>query len=55
MALSTDDRLDIMELPGKYADALDLLRPERLLAVFTEDAVWELVGRIRLDGLGYIM
>ena len=55
MPLSTDDRLDMMELPGKYADALDLLQPERLRGVFTEDAVWEMVGRIRLDGLGEIM
>jgi len=55
MALSTDDRLDIMELPGKYADALDLLQPERLRAVFTDDAVWEMVGRIRLEGIDAIM
>ena len=55
MALSTDDRLDIMELPGKYADALDLLQPERLRGVFTDDAVWEMVGRLRLEGIDTIM
>ena len=55
MRLTTDDRLDITELPARYADALDQLQPERLLEVFTTDAVWEMVGRIRLDGLDEIM
>jgi hypothetical protein len=53
--LTTDDRLDIAELPARYADALDRLQPERLLEVFTADAVWEMIGRIRLDGLDEIM
>jgi hypothetical protein len=51
MGLSADDRLDIIELPGRYADALDRLQPERLSEVFTVDAVWEMVGGLRLDGL----
>jgi uncharacterized protein (TIGR02246 family) len=51
MGLSADDRLDIHELPGRYADALDRLQPDRLADVFTDDAVWEMVGGIRLDGL----
>ena len=55
MKLTADDRLDIMELPGRYADALDRLQPERLREVFTTDAVWEMVGRTRLDGLDAIM
>ncbi len=55
MRLTTDDRLDITELPARDADALDQLQPERLLEVFTTDAVWEMVGRIRLDGLDEIM
>lgn len=55
MRLTTDDRLDITELPARYADALDQLQPERLLEVFTTDAVWEMVGRIRLEGLDAIM
>jgi hypothetical protein len=42
--LTTDDRLDIAELPARYADALDRLQPERLSEVFTTDAVWEVVG-----------
>jgi hypothetical protein len=53
--LTADDRLDITELPSRYADALDRLQPERLREVFTTDAVWEMVGRIRLDGLDEIM
>jgi hypothetical protein len=55
MNLTADDRLDIIELPGRYADALDQLQPERLREVFTTDAVWEMVGRTRLDGLEAIM
>ena len=54
--LTTEDRLDIAELPARYADALDRLQPERLRDVFTVDAVWEVVGgRFRLDGLDEIM
>ena len=55
MQLTTDDRLDIAELPARYADALDRLQPDRLRDVFTTDAVWEMVGGIRLDGLDAIM
>lgn len=55
MALSTGDRLDIMELNAKYADALDFLEPDRLDQVFTDDAVWEIAERsFRLDGLAEI-
>lgn len=56
MNLSADDRLDIIELPARYADALDRLRPEELRQVFTEDAIWEVVGRdMKLEGLDEIM
>lgn len=55
MPLSADDRLDIHELPARYADALDLLEPERLHEVFTDDAVWEVLGRgTRLEGIDEI-
>ena len=54
--LTTNDRLDIIELPGRYADALDLLQPEQLRDVFTHDAIWEIVGgSVRLVGLDAIM
>lgn len=55
MKLSADDRLDIIELPGRYADALDTLQPEQLHDVFTDDAVWEVVdGHVRLVGIDEI-
>ncbi len=54
--ISVEDRLDIIELPARYAEALDTLQPEQLRDVFTEDAVWEIVGgRVRLVGLAEIM
>jgi hypothetical protein len=49
------DRLEISELPGRYADALDLLQPQELRSVFTEDAVWEVVDGRRLVGIDEIM
>jgi hypothetical protein len=55
MKLTADDRLDIIELPGRYADALDTRRPEQLREVFTVDAVWEVVDALRLEGLDAIM
>ncbi len=55
MALTADDRLDILELPGRYAEALDTLQPDQLGEVFTDDAVWEVEGgRVRLVGLDEI-
>jgi hypothetical protein len=53
--LSPIDRLEIFELPARYADALDLLEPEQLRSVFTDDAVWEVVGGRRLVGISEIM
>ena len=56
MELTADDRLDILELPGRYAEALDTLQPEQLRQVFTDDAVWEIEGgRVRLVGIDEIM
>lgn len=55
MELSADDRLDILELPGRYAEALDTLQPEQLHDVFTDDAIWEMEGgRVRLEGIDAI-
>ena len=53
--LSADDRFDITELPGRYADALDNLAPEQLRDVFTDDAIWEFVGALKLVGIQQIM
>ena len=55
MRLTADDRLDIAELPGRYADALDRREAHRLNDVFTTDAVWEMLGGVRLDGLNEII
>lgn len=56
MKLTADDRLDIIELPSRYADALDTLQPEQLRDVFTDDAIWEVVpDGLRLEGLDDIM
>ncbi|MGI9623244.1 MAG: nuclear transport factor 2 family protein [Acidimicrobiales bacterium] len=55
MQITADDRLDIIELPARYAEALDTLQPEQLRDVFTEDAVWEVVGGLRLEGMADIM
>ncbi len=55
MSLTADDRLDIIELPARYADALDTLQPEDLHTVFTDDAVWEVLETgPRLVGLDEI-
>ena len=43
MPLTAIDRLEIIELPARYADTLDRLEPEELRGVFTDDAVWEVV------------
>jgi hypothetical protein len=55
MPLSALDRIEISELPGRYADALDRLQPDELRTVFTDDAVWEIVGRMQLVGIDEIM
>lgn len=55
VSLTAVDRLEIFELPARYADALDLLEPERLRSVFTDDAVWEVVDGRRLVGIDQIM
>jgi SnoaL-like domain len=53
--LTALDRIEIFELPPRYADALDRLEPEGLRWVFTDDAVWEVVDGQRLVGIDEIM
>ncbi|MEO8698372.1 MAG: nuclear transport factor 2 family protein, partial [Acidimicrobiales bacterium] len=55
MPLTAIDRLEIFELPARYADALDLRESEGLRWVFTDDAVWEIVDGRRLLGIDEIM
>ena len=41
MPLSSEDRLDILELAARYSRALDRGEPDTLREVFTENAIWE--------------
>jgi hypothetical protein len=42
--LTTADRVEIHELPGRYGDAIDDRNWAKLDAVFTQDAVFDLTG-----------
>jgi len=42
--LTTDDRVEIHELPGRYGDAIDDRNWAALDNVFTQDAVFDLTG-----------
>lgn len=42
--LTTADRVEIHELPGRYGDAIDDRNWNKLDAVFTQDAVFDLTG-----------
>jgi SnoaL-like protein len=42
--LTTDDRVEIHELPGRYGDAIDDRNWAALDRVFTQDAVFDLTG-----------
>lgn len=44
MALSLEDRLDIMEIPGRYGDSIDDRNWDKLRRIFTEDAIFDLTG-----------
>lgn len=53
MALTLEDRLDIMEIPGRYGDSIDDRNWENLRQIFTPEAVFDLtgVGSRVLDGI----
>lgn len=53
MAITTDDRLELHELPGRYGDAIDDRDWDALDRVFTDDAVFDLtdLGIPLLEGL----
>ncbi len=57
MALTLEDRLDIMEIPGRYGDAIDDRNWDKLRRIFTPDAVFDLtgVGSRVLDGIDDIV
>ena len=50
------DRLELHELPGRYGDAIDDRAWDRLDAIFTDDAVFDLtdLGARRCEGLADI-
>lgn len=53
MAITTDDRLELHELPGRYGDAIDDRNWPGLNRIFTDDAVFDLtdLGIPLLEGL----
>ncbi len=53
MAITTDDRLELHELPGRYGDAIDDRDWSGLDRIFTDDAVFDLtdLGVPLLEGL----
>jgi hypothetical protein len=50
--LSVEERLEIVELAAKYGTLIDDRNWEGLADVFTEDAIYEIVGQLQLAGLG---
>jgi hypothetical protein len=56
IAMEPADRLELHELPGRYGDAIDDRDWDRLDAIFTADAVFDLtdLGARRCDGLADI-
>ena len=56
MTISTDDRLELHELPGRYGDAIDDRDWDGLDRIFTDDAVFDLtdLGIPLLVGLAEI-
>ena len=54
MALSLEDRIELHELAGRYGDLVDDRNWTGLDTVFTEEAVFEVVGLVTMEGLGRI-
>ncbi|MBK7730843.1 MAG: nuclear transport factor 2 family protein [Gammaproteobacteria bacterium] len=54
MELTVEDRLALHELPGIYGDAVDDRNWAALDQVFTEDAVFEVIGLVTMTGLAEI-
>lgn len=51
MNLTTQDYVDILQLPGRYGDAIDDRNWEALDAVFCRDATFEVIGLVTMAGL----
>ena len=52
--LSLEDRLALHELAARYGDIIDDRDWQALDEIFTEDATFEVVGLVRMDGLAGI-
>ncbi len=51
MPLSTNDKLELHELAGRYGDIIDDRDWPALARIFTEDAVFEVVDLVTMNGL----
>ena len=54
MAISIEDKIDLHELAGRYGDIIDDRNWSALDTVFTQDAVFEVVDLITMEGLAGI-
>ena len=54
MSLSIGDRIELHELAGRYGDIVDDRNWPGLDTVFTEEAVFEVVDLVSMEGLGRI-
>ena len=54
MSLSIADRIELHELAGRYGDIVDDRNWPGLDTVFTEEAVFEVVDLVSMEGLGRI-
>jgi len=52
--LKLEDRLALHELAARYGDIIDDRDWQALDAIFTEDATFEVVGLVHMDGLAEI-
>jgi 3-phenylpropionate/cinnamic acid dioxygenase small subunit len=54
MSLSLEDKLELHEMAARYGDIIDDRNWGALDTVFTDDAVFEVVGLVTMDGLAEI-
>jgi hypothetical protein len=54
MFLSIEDKIELHELAGRYGDIIDDRNWPALDTIFTGDAVFEVVGLVRMEGLAGI-
>ena len=52
--LDLEDRLDLHELAARYGDIIDDRDWQALDRIFTEDAIFEVVDLVRMEGLAEI-